>query len=84
MFWNSYISSVDVMSELFIRYEGQDKFTSTGFFDGTRDPKTGKKMPNTSVNAPPDLEKRKIYVKINPSGGGDTTYSVVIGGTSDI
>jgi hypothetical protein len=29
-------------------------------------------------------QKRKIYVRIDPSGAGDTTYSVVIGGTSDI
>ena len=29
-------------------------------------------------------QNRKIYVKIDPSGGGDTTYSVVIGGLSDV
>ena len=29
-------------------------------------------------------QNRKIYVKIDPSGAGDTTYSVVIGGMADV
>jgi hypothetical protein len=47
---------------VFDRFEGDDKFTSTGFMPYL-DTRTGKKMPGNYINAPPGLGKSKIYFK---------------------
>jgi len=66
--WSFNTSSIDVITELLYRFEGDDKFTSTGFLNYL-DPRTGKKMANPVINAPPDLGKTKIYFKYKGLGG---------------
>ena len=60
--WNFEISVIDMATELFYRFEGDDEFTSTGF-TAYLNPLTGKKMPTPQFFAPLDQGKTKIYFK---------------------
>tara|TARA_B100000315_G_scaffold200855_1_gene193164 strand:- start:484 stop:2133 length:1650 start_codon:yes stop_codon:yes gene_type:complete len=66
--WSLNATTIDAITELFYRFEGDDKFTSTGFLDFL-DSRTGKKMPSPMINAPSDLGKTKIFFKYKALGG---------------
>jgi hypothetical protein len=66
--WSLTATTIDAITELFYRFEGDDKFTSTGFLDFL-DQRTGKTMPSPMINAPPDLGKIKIFFKYKALGG---------------
>ena len=60
--WSFEVTLIDMATEVFYRFEGDDKFTSTGFMPYL-DTRTGKKMPGNYINAPQGLGKSKIYFK---------------------
>ncbi len=68
--WRFEVSVIDMATELFYRFEGEDEFTSTGFMPYL-DSRTGKKMPGNGINAPANLGKTKIYFKYTGVKGAE-------------